>query len=166
MYIKGFITNLPEYVNGKLVGNWVSFPIDEDELEEELEKIGNPEEFFFTDWDIDELPFDKNTFCEYPDIDNINEIAEELENFDIWDLEKLNAIWEVTGSPLGLCLTEMEDALYWSGQTLEIVAEAEFEELYPNLPKNVYSYIDFELFARDLSYDGYTETENGVVCLW
>lgn len=166
MYIKGFLTNLEKYNNGELVGKWISFPIDEDELEEELEKTGSPEAFFFTDWDIDELPFDEKTFCEHPDIDNLNELAEELERLDKWELEKLEAIWEATGYPLEQCLTAMDGTNYWSGQSLKEVAEELFEELYPDLEENVYSYIDYEAFARDLSYDGYTETENGVVSIW
>lgn len=166
MYIKGFLTNLSEYNNGRLVGNWVSFPIDEDELGEELEKIGSPEEYFFTDWELEDIPFDKQTFVEYPDIDSLNELGEELEDLDSWDLEKLDAIWEATGYTIERCLQCMDDALYWSGQTIEEVAEELFEESYPGLPIEVYSYINYEAYGCDLSYDGYTETENGVVYIW
>ena len=31
--LKGFITNLGKYNEGELVGEWVTFPIDEDELD-------------------------------------------------------------------------------------------------------------------------------------
>ena len=36
MEIKGFITNLGKYNEGQLVGEWVTFPIDDDELAEVL----------------------------------------------------------------------------------------------------------------------------------
>ena len=89
--IKGFITNLGKYNEGELVGEWITFPIDEDELEEVLERIGineQYEEFFFTDWETD---FD-NDFGEYVSIDEINELAENLEN---WNEDIFNAACEV-----------------------------------------------------------------------
>ena len=101
MTIKGYITNLGRYNEGCLVGKWISFPIDEDDLNEVLKEIGccyydeygdyvntGYEEIFFTDWETDF----SNDFGEYEQIEKINEIAESLEN---WDEDTLNAACEI-----------------------------------------------------------------------
>lgn len=86
--ISGYITNLGKYNEGELVGEWINFPISDDELQLVLERIGigstddfgQPyEEYFFTDW---ELPanLDWEIFGETPDIETVNNVAEVLNN--------------------------------------------------------------------------------------
>lgn len=84
MNIKGFITNMHEYNMGNLVGEWVTFPIDEEETSEVMEEIGNPEEYFFSDWEGLNLG-------ESISIDEVNEIAEHVET---WSDELVNAVYE------------------------------------------------------------------------
>ena len=57
MEIKGYITNLSDYNAGRLNGEWLTFPADEEEIEAALERIGCADgtEFFFTDWESDIL---------------------------------------------------------------------------------------------------------------
>ena len=55
-------------------------------------------------------------------------------------------------------------ATYYDGMTLEEVAEQIVEECY-DLPEIALRYFDYEAFARDLRFDGYTETEHGVICI-
>lgn len=91
MELKGFITNLGKYNEGELVGEWITFPINEEELQEVLERIGineEYEEFFFTDYENNLLGLG-----EYESIEHINEIAEELEDIDADD-EIIDAILE------------------------------------------------------------------------
>ena len=86
--IEGFITNLGKYNEGELIGEWIEFPVSEEELNEALKSIGckytdengvvhNPlyEEYFFTDWNND-VAFD---FGEHPDLEEVNEFAERVE---------------------------------------------------------------------------------------
>lgn len=50
----------------------------------------------------------------------------------------------------------------YTGMTLEEYAEEIIDDCY-NIPENIRHYIDIAAFARDLSFDGYRETEiNGV----
>ena len=89
--IKGYITNLGKYNEGELIGKWIEFPIDEDELNETLKEIGckytdengvvhNPlyEEYFFSDWEC-EIPLE---FGEYESISDVNDIAERVKVLD------------------------------------------------------------------------------------
>jgi antirestriction protein len=159
--IKGFITNLGKYNEGQLIGKWIQFPIDEEELEEVLKEIGiseEYEEFFFTDW---ETEIDCG-LGEYETIQSVNEIAEELEKLDTYDIEKLEAIMEANGDSVGEALCYMDDCVYYPGYSLEEVAEELVTECY-DLPEIALRYFDYEAFARDLSFDGYTETDNGVI---
>lgn len=163
--LKGFITNLGKYNEGILQGEWIDFPISEDELEEVLERIGineEYEEFFFTDW---ECEIDIDSLNEYEDIDALNELAENLEEFERYDeIDKLNAIMEATGDNIFDAITYMDDADFYSGYTLEEVAEEIVSECY-DLPEIALRYFDYEAFARDLSFGGYTETDFGVICI-
>lgn len=158
--IKGFITNLGKYNEGYLVGEWIEFPITEDELEAVFERIGindEYEEYFFTDWECD---FDAG-FGEYESINSVNELAEELENVD---LEVVSAILEATGYGLREAIDSVDRAIFYENQTLEDVAYEIVQECY-DLPEIAQRYFDYEAFARDLGFDGYTEVSNGVILI-
>ena len=47
---------------------------------------------------------------------------------------------------------------------LEDVAYDIVEECY-GLPEIAERYFDYQAFARDLEFDGYTETELGTICI-
>lgn len=94
MEIKGYITNLGKYNEGALIGKYITFPIDEDDLNDVLREIGccyydeegeyintGYEEFFFTDWECD---FNHN-FGEYENIEHMNELSE---NLSAWEDDK------------------------------------------------------------------------------
>ena len=160
--IKGYITNLGKYNEGYLIGRWIDFPITEEDLEKVYEEIGINEEYeevFFTDWET-EIPCQLR---EYESIEDVNELAETLEKFDTYDLEKLEAIIEANGASLEDAIKWMDDCTYYPGYTLEEVAEELISECY-DLPEIALRYFDYEAFARDLRFDGYYETENGVIC--
>ncbi len=159
--LKVFITNLGKYNEGELIGEWVSLPVDENELEEVLERIGineEYEEYFITDY---ETEFDGLKVDEYSNIEELNELAEQLERLDEYDLEKVGAIVEAYGADLKEAIENIDDYTYYSGMSLEDVAYEYVEEM--NLPEIAQRYFDYEAFARDLGFDGYTETDNGVI---
>ena len=159
--LKVFITNLGKYNEGELIGEWVSLPVDESELEEVLERIGineEYEEYFITDY---ETEFDGLKVDEYSNIEELNELAEQLESLDEYALEKVGAIVEAYGADLKEAIENIDDYTYYSGKTLEDLAYEYVEEM--NLPEFAQRYFDYKAFARDLGFDGYTETENGVI---
>lgn len=161
--LKVFVTNLGKYNEGELIGEWVSFPVDESELEEALERIGineQYEEYFITDY---ETELDGLNVDEYSNISELNELAAQLADLDEYDLEKVGAIIEAYGADLQEAIDNIDDYTYYSGMSLEDVAFEIVEECY-NLPEFAKTYFDYAAFARDLSFDGYTETENGVIC--
>lgn len=159
--LKVFVTNLGKYNEGELIGEWVSLPISESELEEVLERIGineQYEEYFITDY---ETELDGLNVDEYSNISELNELAEQLAELDEYDLEKVGAIVEAYGD-LKEAIENIDNYTYYSGKTLEDLAYEYVEEM--NLPEFAQRYFDYEAFERDLEFDGYTETNNGVIC--
>lgn len=81
--MKAAITNLSAYNGGSLRFEWLELPATEDELADVLDKIGNPEEWFVTDYDVDNVDA-YEILGEYPSLDEMNAVAEvdELDDYD------------------------------------------------------------------------------------
>ena len=160
--MKAYITNLGKYNEGCLVGKWIDFPIDEDDFASELESIGVKENTMYEEWfitDYDCSLFDMyDAFGEYPNIDDINEVSEALEDHE----SEFTALMEVCSYTDALGYLESENYTFYEGMTLEDVAYEFVEECY-NLPEIAQRYFDYKAFARDLGFDGYCETSNGVI---
>ena len=162
MELKGFITNLGKYNEGELIGEWITFPIDEDGLNDVLKSIGcyyedeegnthneEYEEYFFTDWDCD---FEYE-FGEYEDIDFLNEVALNIQD---WDEDTFAAACEIWG--FGVVISndpgdyqlysdvnnDYDLGYYW------IVESGCYDLKQMGALAN---YIDYEAFGRDLTYD-------------
>lgn len=150
-----FITNL---------GKWLDLPCDD--IESELASIGvaddsQYEEYFITDYEND-WGYEVG---EYEDLWELNELAEKLADVDDkGDGDWLAAYMEAQGGDVEYALDNYEDSTFYPEMDLEDVAHDIIEECY-DLPEIALRYFDYESFARDLGYDGYTETEYGVICL-
>ena len=170
--LRGFITNLGLYNAGELRGEWIEFPIDEDELKEVLDRIGideENEEYFFTDYECDLDCFDASSLSEYENIEDLNEIGEKLEKIDDLDLnEEVNA-----GIEYGLSLDDAVDKAV-DGEILfvdkndggnvdEKIAYAFVEGIggVDQLSKDTINmYIDFEALGRDVRLEYYKDDED------
>lgn len=161
--LKIFITNLGKYNEGELIGEWVDLPITEEELEEVYSRIGisdEPnengiyyEETFITDYetDIDGLKVE-----EYDSIDDLNEMAEELDNLNEYDKEVVNAMLS-EGYNLEDAISGKDDCIvYYNCNDMADVAEQYAEEtgLLDSIPENLRYYFDFEAYGRDMSFEG------------
>ena len=149
--------------NGADNGFWVELPCNLDEVLERLAESTGEEvdemEVFINDFetDINGLEISENS-----NISDLNDLAERLEALDKYDLEKLEAILEADGGSLENALDNIDDYTYYANMSLEDVAYEIVDECY-DLPDIAQRYFDYAAFARDLGYDGYTETENGVI---
>ena len=153
--ISGYITNLGKYNDGFLIGEWIDFPISDEDLAAVLKRIGissEPdengryyEEYFFTDWDssISGLAAD---FGEYPNISRINEIAEKIEEYG--DLAE--AVIEAFGVD-DLMDNEADDYIIWSAEDDYDLGEAVAETtgILENAPAELSNYFNFEAYGRD-----------------
>lgn len=165
-----FITNLGKYNEGELVGKWLDLPCED--IESELASIGvsdEPdengnyyEEYFITDFENDY----NYKVGEYDSLDNLNEIAEELENLDDYDREVVNAFIE-NGFDIEEALDGLRDGDYMvfsNCSDMTDVAYQYIEEtgLLNDIPKGLRNYFDYKAYGRDMSFEGtFIFTDNG-----
>lgn len=173
-----YIANLGKYNEGELVGEWIDLPFTDEEYESLLVriKLGKMvdneyvhgceegcsiyEEYAIHDYESD-LDIE---IGEWDSPEDLSALFEEIEDLDEYEYEALKAALEVCGG-------ELEDALdavqngevdFYPNATLEDVASEMVDEGF-FATETLMDYIDFERLGRDLSYDGYTETSNGVI---
>ena len=89
-----YLTNLGKYNEGMLIGEWVDLPVSEEELEKVFKRIGindEYEEYFITDYESD---VDGLKVGEYENVDDLNELAEALEDLDSEEENVLSVMLE------------------------------------------------------------------------
>lgn len=182
---KIYITNLGKYNEGYLVGEWISLPFTEEEINNlfvriKLGTINESGEFengfyengsFYEEWAIHDFETEIEDFeiHEYDNIDELNELIEEIENLKDYEFEEVQALIEATGYALKDCIETQKSGgfTYYSGvDSLSDLAEMFVDEGFFGDPKqmgNLVNYIDYESLGRDLGFDGYTVTSNGVI---
>lgn len=180
MKISGFVTNLGKYNEGEPIGEWITFPIDEEEWAEVLERIGvsdKPdencryyEEYFFTDWDCDTAISCVNDLGlgEYVSVEYVNEIAEQIDELDDIEQTVLEAMLD-NGFDFDESMkiisvgdynwyddcNSMEDVAY------QIVEESGMLDGVSDVMKR---YFDYEAYGRDLEIEGtFLEADNGYI---
>ena len=156
MVFKGYVTNLGKYNEGSLIGEWVEFPIEEDDFDEVLERIGigeEYEEYFFTDYDYSDCP--NLEFGEYESYKSLNDIAEQIESLDKWDMEKLNAIVEAWGAREIVIDFDLDEYNLYSDVNSDYdlgyywIEESGCFDL--GAMGNLAYYIDYEKYGRDVA---------------
>lgn len=159
-----FITNLGKYNEGELVGEWVKLPVSEEELEAVFERIGINEEYeehFITDYETDITGLKVG---EYDSIEDLNELAETLEDLDEYEREIVEAMIS-EGYDLEEALEKKDDCMiYHDCNDMTDVAEQYAEEtgLLDSIPENLRYYFDFEAYGRDMGIEGtFVFTNNG-----
>ena len=149
-------------------GEWITLPMDAEELAETLAKIAEAMGDNDPEWAIHDYEWtteiEPREISEMESIEKLNEELQELDGLDEWDQKEIAAAMEA----FGYTFTEAYDRqqrgcfIFYAGQDLEEVAEELINECY-DLPEFALRYFDYEAFARDLGFDGYTETSYGVI---
>lgn len=173
---KAFITNLGKYNEGELVGEWVKFPITNDEMQEVFKRIGiarRYEEWFITDYEYPD-PGIYDTLGEYESLSELNYLANQImeldESEEFW--QTVLDLGEYTGSVQDLInLTENMDCFdYLPGVTDDSdLGYYWIEEsgCYDTKAMGALSnYIDYESFGRDIRFnESGLFTDNGYIRL-
>ena len=151
--IKLYLANLGKYNEGILKGEWVELPLSETELEEVMINIGVAHydkegnfvpyvietdekgyEYVYEEYAIHDYETDLNIpISEYSNLDNLNTIAEIVEDFE---LDQVNAL-------LDGGVIDMKDLL--EGNINEIIQNYGFIELEPTMNEEQevgYAYVD------------------------
>lgn len=167
LYLKAYITNLGKYNEGDLIGEWVQFPIDSNDFNAVLDRIGiSPEyeEWFVTDYDCNLTAFDWQDLGEYPSYDTLEQFGELVASID--DVEAVDNVYEVT-SDLKEAIEGLENGSYqyypgvknnndW-GQYL--VSEYYNDDIASLGIDTIEQHFDYEALGRELDLDSYGEND-------
>ena len=154
--------------NGADGGQWITLPMEEEELQEVLENIAahmkdEDPEWFINDYEWT-IEMELGDVHEMDSITEWNERCQDADDLEEWEAEEIAAAIEAYGYTFAEALDRQQRGcfIFYRGQDLEEVAEDLINECY-DLPEFALRYFDYEAFARDLSFDGYTETKYGVI---
>ena len=160
-----FITNLGKYNEGFLIGEWLELPTTDEDIEACLERIGINdycEEYFITDYENDfgyEVP-------EYVNLEELNDIAEQLEDADPDIVKAANYFY----CDIDEAMEHLDDIMYVTTLgTFETEAEA-IGYYYANevgcldIPEAIENYFDYESYGRDIMIEGsfYTADDGSI----
>ena len=166
--LKIYVTNLKEYNNGKIIGEWVSLPCEG--LEEVLNKISNNgnDELFISDYETD---ISNLKISEYDDILQLNEIAEEIDNLSDDEVIALQAYLEQYND-IEQALEEVRQGnytIYYDCDDMSDVAYQVVNDcgLLDGVPEEVKIYFDYEAYGRDMEINGtFIQIDNSFVELY
>ena len=178
---EAYVTNLGKYNEGELIGEWVGFPVTPEKMQEVFKRIGigqtdefgQPyEEWFITDYDCP-IPGLYDCLGEYADLDELNYLANKIEEMSVSERECFEAaveIGEYTGSVQDLInLIENLDCynLYsgiHSDSDLGYYWVEESGAYDTGAMGALSNYIDYEGFGRDIRFEeGGTFTDHGYI---
>lgn len=167
----GYITNLGKYNEGSLVGEWISFPISDGDLQAVLQRIGigstdafgSPyEEFFFTDWELPE-GLDWQVLGETPDIETVNAIAEAYQN-PSYPEDVVSAVISHYSYDIEEALMKLRDGDFmyypdvYDAKSLGEYSVNNIDNGVEYLtPETLQNYFDFEAYGRDIEISGSVE---------
>ena len=154
--------------NGADGGAWITLPMDSEELEEVLDNIAkamgdNDPEWFINDYEWT-TEIDLGEVHEMDSIHKWNDLCNEAYTLQEWEAVEIVAAIEAWGYTFTEAMERQQRGCFsfYHGMDLEEVAEELVNDCY-DLPEFALRYFDFKAFARDLSFDGYTETKYGVI---
>ena len=159
-----YLTNLGKYNEGMLVGEWLSLPATDEEIEAVKTRIGineQYEEWFITDYETD---VDGLTVGEYDNLDELNELAEVIEE----DAEGVAALMYFGYNTAEEIADKLCDLIRIEGSASMSMDEsigwyyAEECGTLDEVPEHLKSYFDYESYGRDIRLEGqFYETESG-----
>lgn len=165
MELKIYLSDLAAYNNGVLHGNWVTLPMDSDELNDKLQEIleeGSKlsgfnevhEEYFITDYEFDGPKlFDVG---EYSSLSELNEKCELCADLDEDEQKKVEYLIDYVGFELEDALNKYDEVTIYENMTLEEVVEDYIESCYnlDDIPDIISNNIDYKGIAYDFEISG------------
>ena len=159
-----FLTNLGKYNEGYLIGERISLPIGDNELEEVKKRIGinkHYEEMFIADYECD---IDGVKVNEFDNVEELNEMAKTLNELNETDKEIIGAIMSM-GYSINEAINKKNDVMiFYDCNDMEDVARQYCEEygILDEIPEDLQYYFDFAAYGRDLELEGtFIFTDNG-----
>lgn len=155
-----YIANLGKYNEDYLVGDWFTFPIDEEEVKE---KIGLNEQYEeYAIHDTENFPVDIGEYVSISELNRMYEIIEELPEYIVGSLNEFISHYGTLEE-----VAEHADEIYYypDCDTMNDVAHYYIDELGTlyEVPEHLRNYIDYDAYGRDLEIGGcFIETPYGI----
>jgi antirestriction protein len=162
MTTKLYIANLGKYNEGSLVGNWLTLPVSEEELQEflkeEVEIDERYEEYAVHDYETD-LGIH---IGEYENISELSDLVEAYDNLKEYEKHIVEAIndWSYYGSTNEALKEAIENVESFNLMT-DVNSDSDYgyyivdEGLFGvEIPDSLTNYIDYEALGRDWSMNG------------
>jgi antirestriction protein len=153
MEIRIYVADLAAHNDGRLIGEWLTLPVDSDTLENVMNRMTHDGQHDYAIHDY-EAPF---SIAESDDPWELNEIAEQLDSVDI-DSGVLELILDYAGTvDEGLeIITSGDYTVYENCHSMEDVAYEYVEStgMLLDVPNSLKQYFDYEAFGRDLDIEG------------
>jgi hypothetical protein len=164
--LKVYITDLSAYNSGYLIGEWISLPMEKEELELSIKKIlnqgenickdGTHEEYFITDYEWKEVTF--FSVAEYENLYLLNEkltLIEEKVDSSQYKNVKILLEYELINN-LEEAIKNIDNLIVYEDSTMRDIAEQYINECvdlngYHSL---IISHIDYEGIGRELEDGG------------
>lgn len=156
--------------NGADFGEWITLPMDEDELEEKLDEVAeamgdNDPEWFVNDyeWTIGVTPFEVNEMDNYF---KLNERLEELGTITEYEQAVLLSILDVYTSDFDEAVEILQSGnyIFYQGAELSDVAYEQVQDYFTSeIPQIFINHFNYDSYERELTMCGYQETKWGVI---
>lgn len=160
--IRVAVTNLIEYENNNLLYEWIELPCNNETLESVINKFGK-NNYFISDFECEKF---HTKIDMYVKLSELNDVVTQISEMNKYDLKIFIAILESHTEDLFDALDIWADENYdfFNVDSLVELAEILTEHgYYGEIPEEALYYIDYKKLARDLNYNGYVETSQGVI---
>lgn len=159
--LKIFITNLSEYNNGNLIGEWVSLPSDSSFINQTIRKIlssDDSEEVFITDWEWD----NKTIFeiDEYENIQLLNSKLFKLSELTPYQLESIYFLIKegiCVCDDLDECINQSYDVVIHRNKSMRDIGIERIKEIVGlnEIPSIITNNIDYDGVGEEIRVGGY-----------
>lgn len=157
--------------NGCDGGQWITLPMEEEELKEKLNTVAQAMNDNDPEWFVNDYEWTTETeVFEVHEMDNyfkLNEQLNDLNELEEWERIEIAAAVEAWGYSFMEAYEKQQKGCFvlYADQDLEDVAYDLINECYftEGIPETLIKYFDYAAYARDLSFDGFTETKWGVI---
>lgn len=176
MMLKIFVTDLSAYNQGFLIGEWITLPMDKDELAFKTKMILGKgemlcndsfhEEYFITDYEFETV--DIFSVGEYDNIYTLNEKAQLLEDIEESEHKLIKFLFdENIVSSLEEAIEKRDEVIVYENMSMREIAEEYVEENFDldNLSPLIANNIDYAGITNDLEMDGcYFKVGSNIFC--
>ena len=143
-----YVANLGAYNSGRLMGQWLDLTIFNtvEALGKEITGIADYDSIYGDEWAIHDYNNMPSSMGENPDLEKVIEVAALIKEHSYEAVKGFLDNWSVED------LEHFEESFQGSHDSFKAYAEQYFDDCY-EVPVHLASYIDYDKFARTLSYD-------------